>query len=609
MKRSWFSRGVSMMLASFLFVSFLVPFFGVNAADGEAVRYCYTNANIYFRTSATTESAPLISSDFKFGKHQVLPVYGSKTGQSVNGSTKWYRVSYTHRGDGKTYFGYVHSKYVTLCAKFDYSTKEFKDFPKSYRPYLAALKEAHPNWVFTPLDTKKDWSAAVAEQAKIRKEDGTLTSPSFIHKDYASIYRSDKVVGGLNAATTKLDGGTMYCASEATVAYFLDPRNFLNEIDVFMFSAQGYDKTLHTLEAVENMIKGTYMENLSTVNASGKSVSYAQAFLDAAKQSNISPFYLLITSFSENGTSGTALSKGNLDGSVCKKAGCTHAEAHKGYYNFFGIGSTPDGSPQHNGLEYAVGKGWDTAYKAIVGGAEFQKNGYIDAGQQTPYLKKFNVNPDAKNPNVWHQYMQNLAHPETEALLIFREMQEGDLLNMAHEFLIPVYDEMPEESSPIPTVDTYVPEAGEDEEGADGGDETGKASYTTSLVTDAENGYLYGVAPGTSEATLRSKFKLGEGTTLSVSSEKVGTGTQVRILYDGKEAESYYVIIRGDVSGNGKVEALDLLYLRDYLLGKKSFNSVLRRAADVDGNSKTDSLDLLKLRDANLGIYKISQKG
>ncbi|MBQ2252406.1 MAG: hypothetical protein II328_00330, partial [Clostridia bacterium] len=549
----------------------------------------------------------LVSSGFQFGKHQVLPVYGSKTGQKLEGSTKWYRVAYTHRSDGKTYFGYVHSAYVTLCEKFDYNSKEFSEFPKSYRPYLAALKAAHPSWSFVPLDTKKEWSAAVAEQATVSKEDGTLTSPSFIHKSYNAIYRSTKVVGGLDASKTLLDGGTMYCASEATVAFFLDPRNFLNEVDVFMFSAQGYNKKLHTLDSVENMIKGTYMEGLSTVNSTGKKISYAEAFLDAAKKTNISPYYLLITSFSENGTTGTGLSKGNLEGEVCKNAGCKNADEHKGYYNFFGIGSTPNGSPQHNGLEHAIEKGWDTAYKAIVGGAEFQKNGYIDAGQQTPYLKKFNVNPEAKNPNVWHQYMQNLAHPETEALLLFREMEEGGLLDLSHEFLIPVYDKMPETPSALPNVETYLPETGGGEDAEE--EEAGEASYSTSYTLDTKNGFLYGVKPETSEATFKSKFKLGADTTISVSSSKIGTGTQVRILYREKEVESFYVVVRGDLSGNGKVEALDLLYLRDYLLKKKSFNTVLRRAADVDASAKTDSLDLLKLRDAILGIYTISQKG
>lgn len=603
---SFVRRAVSLLFAVlFCFVS--CSFLFVAAADEtqEPIRYCYTTASIRFRSDASTASAPLISSGFNFGKQQVLPILGEKDGSKVNGSTKWYRVSYTHRDNGKLYVGYVHSSYVKVCEKFDYATEKFSEFPESYRPYLAALSEAFPTWTFYPLDTKKDWSAAVAEQAVVRAEDGTLTSPSFISKNYASIYRSTKVVGGMNAATTLLDGNKMYCASEGAVAYFMDPRNFLNEVDIFMFAMQGFDEKIHTLEAVESMIKGTYMETLSTEDADGKSVSYAEAFLEAGKQSGISPFYLLITSFSENGTVGTPLSKGNLDGRVCQNAQCNAGDAHKGYYNFFGIGSTPEGSPQHNGLEYAIDKGWDSAYKAILGGAEFQKNGYIDAGQQTPYLKKFNVNPDAKTPHVWHQYMQNIAHPETEALLLFREMVEKELLGLSHEFLIPVYKNMPEEACALPNTQTFVPDTPSDEEG----EEDDGPGFTTSYTIDSQRAILLGIAPGTTEKTLRSNFSLEEGVSLSVSSEKIGTGTLVRVINNGRETHSFYAVVRGDVSGNGKVEALDLLYLRDYLLGKKSFNSVVRYAADVDRDGKTNARDLLKLRNANLGIYTISQKG
>ena len=420
-------------------------------ADAWPLRYCYTNASIRFR------KAPNLNSDtkysFSFGKHQVLPILDEVQGDSYDGSKLWYKVRYTNMKDGKVYVGYVHSTLVTMGAQIDYRTDELSSFPASYRPALAALKAAHPNWTFVPLYTNKSFSSAVGAQATVSLDkNGNLSSPSFIDKSYASVYRSSAVVGGMNAASTLLDGGTKYCASASTVAYYMDPRNFLNEVDVFMFSAQAYDETLHTLESVQNMLSGTYMESLSTTNGKGVRVSYAEAFLDAAKQTGISPYYLIITSFAENGTVGTALSKGNLDGTVCTKAGCSNA-AHKGYYNFYGIGANPSGSPQHNGLTYAVSKGWNTAYKAIVGGASFQGDNYINNGQQTAYLKKFNVNPASPN-GIWHQYMQNLTHPETEALMTFRTMQSGGLLGLSHEFLIPVYNEMPQKASALPTVGT-----------------------------------------------------------------------------------------------------------------------------------------------------------
>ena len=36
-----------------------------------------------------------------------------------------------------------------------------KGFPESYIPYLTALHNKYPNWVFEPLDTGLDWQTAV----------------------------------------------------------------------------------------------------------------------------------------------------------------------------------------------------------------------------------------------------------------------------------------------------------------------------------------------------------------------------------------------------------------------------------------------------------------
>ncbi len=607
MKKRLLRRTISLLFAFFLVCSFMLPCFVIGAEE-VPLRYCYTNGFINFRSAPDLSSASKYN--FQFGKHQVLPILGEATGASVSGSTLWYKVRYTHMADGKCYIGYVHSSLVTVCAPFDYETEAFSEFPKGYRPYLAALKAAHPNWNFVALETGKDFSAAVSEQAVVSTVTSggvtTLTSASFIGKDVSSIYRSTAVVGGLDASKTLLDGGKMYCASASTVAYYMDPRNFLNEVDVFMFSAQTYDESLHTLERVENMVKGTYMETLTTPNEAGTEVSYAEAFLDAAKATGISPFYLLITSFAENGTTGTALSKGNLEGGVCSVAGCSNSE-HRGYYNFFGIGSTPEGSPQHNGLVYAVNHGWNTAYKAILGGASFQGDNYITNGQGTSYLKKFNVNPASPN-GIWHQYMQNLQHPETEALFTFRSMQDNSLMELSHEFQIPVYKNMPEAQAALPNVETYIPDSsGGTGSGGTSPDAPSEPTFTTPYKLDY-TGFISGIAPGTTEAAFRAKFTLGEDTTLSVSSPTISTGTEIRVLLRGSPYYTFYAVVRGDLSGNGQTDTLDLLYLRDYLLGIRGLNNVYTRAADVDASGNVDTLDLLKLRDALLGTYTINQE-
>lgn len=88
---------------------------------------------------------------------------------------------------------------------------------------------------------------------------------------------------------------------------------------------------------------------------------------------------------------------------------------------------------------------WTTPKKAIVGGAKFISSGYISNGQNTSYLKKFNVNPLSFYAQYTHQYMANLRAPASEANTTYKSLNENKLLNSDFNFTIPVYKEMPEQ--------------------------------------------------------------------------------------------------------------------------------------------------------------------
>ena len=65
------------------------------------------------------------------------------------------------------------------------------------------------------------------------------------------------------------------------------------------------------------------------------------------------------------------------------------------------------------GLAYAREQGWNSPYKAIIGGASFLGSNYIGVGQDTLYLQKWDlVGPNYAN----HQYMQNIQAPSTESI-------------------------------------------------------------------------------------------------------------------------------------------------------------------------------------------------
>ncbi len=87
---------------------------------------------------------------------------------------------------------------------------------------------------------------------------------------------------------------------------------------------------------------------------------------------------------------------------------------------------------------------WTTPKKAIVGGARFMTRSYINKGQFTSYLKKFNVNPNSSYNVYNHQYMANLAAPYSEALTSYRTYKANNLLELPLEFTIPIFENMPE---------------------------------------------------------------------------------------------------------------------------------------------------------------------
>ncbi len=87
---------------------------------------------------------------------------------------------------------------------------------------------------------------------------------------------------------------------------------------------------------------------------------------------------------------------------------------------------------------------WTTPKKAIVGGARFMTQSYINKGQFTSYLKKFNVNPNSSYNVYNHQYMANLAAPYSEAYTSYRTYKANNLLELPLEFTIPIFENMPE---------------------------------------------------------------------------------------------------------------------------------------------------------------------
>ncbi len=62
---------------------------------------------------------------------------------------------------------------------------------------------------------------------------------------------------------------------------------------------------------------------------------------------------------------------------------------------------------------------------------------------------------------------------------------------------------------------------------------------------------------------------------------------------------------RGDVNGDGKVDARDYMMTKRAVLGTYTLSAVQNLAADVDGNGTVNARDYMMLKRAVLGTYTL----
>lgn len=564
------------------------------------------------------------------------------------GDTLWHHIR-TANG----LVGYVSAAYITIQAVYTpdadfeaYLTSQ--NFPESYKPALRELHAAYPNWVFVAKQLNLDWNTALAAEAQVgRNLVSSGAKNSWKSMEYGAYDWTKK-------SYVVFDSGGWVSAQKEVIAYYMDPRNFLNDVSIFQFESLSYSP-VHTADGVKNILKGSFMESL------------ADTFISTAKSSGVSAYHLASRALQEQGKNGNALGRGTAAG-------------YAGYYNIFNIGAyqTSSGSAIENGAKYAKARGWNTAEKAIAGSAEQLGAGYIKMGQDTLYLQKFDV-VNGGNGYYSHQYMTNVSASASEASMM-KNAYTADVLQGTMVFSIPVYSNMPSAACAAPTsggnndntltaisvsgytltptfsrytaeyaltvpdnltavtLNTTRSDSGASVSGAgeirlSGAETTAQIkvtapsglvrTYTVHIYRPGAEGtpafgttkytvgtYITGIEPGTTAQTLLQGLPVRNGSVQLVTangaavSDKVATGQTVQLVSGGKVYYSYPVVIYGDVSGDGAVTSKDLLMAQKHILEISQLSGAYLAAADSGKDGAVTSSDLLRSQKQILGLIK-----
>lgn len=541
MRKLRYKHGLAMCMAMLLAINACLLYVKPSM---ESFAYTARSATIN-ASSLNVRSGPgtTYSAITKLSQGTAVTVVGEK--KASNGAL-WYEIRFSGSNGAET-TGYVLNTYVKFPVSYQTSADfeaylTAQKFPDSYKDGLRQLHAQYPNWVFTAHHTNLDWNTVIDNESIVGRNLVATGSVS----SWKSI--ADGAYDWDNSKWPGFDGSNWVAASREIVAYYMDPRNFLDDTYVFQFLLQSYDSSAHTAAGLESMVKGTFMESAATgggtpaggsspggtspggtspggsgssgagpggvssgsddknnssgnssggpgtsgnnnevkLEAPGASISrkdrnrltvaigpgmtggpgtvgsgggsapggsgsaplsgsssYVDIIMNAGAQSGVNPYVLAAMILQEQGKGTSGLISGSYSG-------------YEGYYNFFNVEAYQSGSMSaiERGLWYAsqsgtYGRPWNSVEKSILGGAQIYGETYVKAGQNTFYLKKFNV----QGSNLYkHQYMTNVQGAASEGA-IYAKAYSSELKNTALEFRIPVYNNMPATACAKPTQD------------------------------------------------------------------------------------------------------------------------------------------------------------
>lgn len=695
MKKMQKKRIISFLMSAIIWLTYS-SYYLTNAYEIialAATQATVNDDNVNVRTGAGTNNAVLTDANGNKVRLSTGHSVEIQDKQTVSDGAVWYKISFSYNGGN--YTGYMHSSYITLKNESsdvnqDTDFEAYLDaqgFPESYKSALRTLHAKYPTWVFKADHIPYNFEDAVKEESVVGR--------SLVAYNSISSYKSLEAGSyDWNTGTWySFDGSAWAAASKELVAYCMDPRNFLDETYIFQFEALSYDSDLHTKEGIEKIMANTFMSG----NVVENNTSYADAFIEAARQSGVSPYHLVSRVIQEMGSSGES---GSISGTLT---------GYENLYNYYNQGAyVHDGrSAIENGLIYANTpdefslRPWTSRLNAIIGGAKTIGKNYISIGQDTLYYQKF----DFVGTPYTHQYMTHILAPSSEAVSMSKAYTTEMKNSMTIVFKIPVFNNMPQKNCQKPTSDgspnnvlknisvsgysltptfskftqeydvivnnnvklidisaeamvsssivsgvgTYGISVGTnkvdikvtaengstrtytiniirlDETGADTGknnipiiqDPAQKAEISSkTLLIDTSAKTITKITANDTCENVKANIEVTSGYTMKIvnkdgseNTSNIATGNKLLVIdQSGNVVLEYTFILYGDVTGDGIINSLDMLYIKRDILGVSQLEGVYSQAGDTNrANDGINSLDMLYLKRHILGTKQIEQ--
>ena len=519
--------------------------------------------------------------------------------------SNWYKVSY---GDNK--IGYVCGTYVITEVDVDLDGDEAVNyrnslksagFPDSYLDYLVKLHLEHPTRQFVPFNTNLDWNTVI--------ENESVAGRNLVWYSYGEGYRS-KESYSYNYATDEYyrhskEVNWWYASPEA-VAYYMDPRNYLNSKNIFTFESLSYESSFQNSGIVDKILGNSFMPNLYKKYSSNP---YTDAFIEAAGTYNVSPIHLASRILQEQGINGSSTGLGTYKG----------YENIFNFYNIKAVGNDPSvallwAKGGASGTLTSYGRPWDSPYKSIIGGAKFLSEDYISIGQNTLYFEKFDVS--RSNGHYTHQYMQNLTAPLTEGVTTYSSYSSiNGLLDEALVFIIPVYNNMPSTKVEVPAnknPNSYLKNIKVNDKELDGF-AYDKLNYSMEADAGVDSIKIEATSinnKASIEGLGTAKLENGDNKiTIKVTAEN-GNVTNYVLVVNKKEKEENIDVPEDNTITNIVIDNTDLVFDKDtlkYDIETAFVNSKLSIKYYIGNDINTKEIDLIVGKNiVNIGKYTIN---